>query len=296
MANTDDIKKILAQHFHAPITKIEEINAGNINKIFSFSHDEKYYILRLNKNKTAFQKAGTLSKILTGGGVPFAKIHHIGEHEEDAYSISQKIAGNPIGNVMSTEKLAISIIKNTQKIHQTPLVSTLGYGFLADNGDGIYSNWNDFIDAFFSEVGIGTFWTGWYELFETSCLERDVFDEIFARLKKYSQYNAPYRHLVHGDLHGLNILAQGDEVTGIIDFDNVMYGDFLIDIATIDLVVEAKKFEAHYKKIGMPIENFNERYLGAKYFKGLDNLRFYAKMGNVASYESLRDYLLDLEG
>ncbi|WP_342421667.1 hypothetical protein [Paenibacillus sp. FSL E2-0178] len=45
---------------------------------------------------------------------------------------------------------------------------------------------------------------------------------------------------------------------------------------------------------GIIIPDFHERLTGARYFKGLDALRFYAKMGWDAAYRQLRDELLQL--
>jgi Ser/Thr protein kinase RdoA (MazF antagonist) len=38
------------------------------------------------------------------------------------------------------------------------------------------------------------------------------------------------RHLIHGDLHGNNLLTEGNRITGVIDLAQAAYGDFLYDI------------------------------------------------------------------
>ncbi|MCE5168217.1 hypothetical protein LQV63_02625 [Paenibacillus profundus] len=77
-----------------------------------------------------------------------------------------------------------------------------------------------------------------------------------------------------------------------------MYGDFLIDIATVEGAIPdrdvAQAFRIHYEKKESPISYFNERLIGARYFKGLDGLRFFAKMGWDHAYVELRDRLLSM--
>ncbi|MNN58865.1 hypothetical protein D3C81_1739370 [compost metagenome] len=77
-----------------------------------------------------------------------------------------------------------------------------------------------------------------------------------------------------------------------------MYGDFMIDIAAAEAMVPgrnvAELIRRFYEERGMPIQHYNERLTGARYFRGLDGLRFYAKMGWNADYLELRDQLLGL--
>ncbi|XEC94511.1 phosphotransferase [Paenibacillus tarimensis] len=168
---------------------------------------------------------------------------------------------------------------------------------LTDGGNGEFSSWEEFIKTFYGEDQTGTFWENWHDLFRTTCLERDVFNECFGRLLTYCEYNAPHRYFVHNDCHAWNILSDGRSITGIIDA-GFLYGDFLIDIATIEDAIPgrdvADAFRTHYEKMGRPIPNFSERLNGARYFKGLDGMRFFAKMGWDHAYKEFRDQLISL--
>jgi hygromycin-B 4-O-kinase len=128
-------------------------------------------------------------------------------------------------------------------------------------------------------------------------LEKDVFDECYSRLLAYCTYNEPHRHFVHGDFHQWNVLCDGQRVTGIID-SNGKYGDFLIDLATLDWHMKylnvTREYENYQRQMGNDIPNFKERWIGAMYYNGLIGLRFYAKMGWNDAYFKLRDELLSL--
>jgi len=131
---------------------------------------------------------------------------------------------------------------------------TCGYGWIGPDGNGAYTSWKDFVVAFHAEDQTGTFWENWHVLYRTSCLR----------------------------------------ITGIID-GNCMYGDFLVDLAILDRHMPRSSviqtYQDYQAKAGKVIPNFKERLLGAYYFKGLDGLRFYAKMGWKDAYQGTRQFL-----
>lgn len=96
------------------------------------------------------------------------------------------------------------------------------------------------------------------------------------------ELNEAHRYFIHGDYHQYNILSDGRRITDIIDL-NGKCGDFLVDLATLDWHVEKfeviKAYRNEQQKLGIPVPDFQERIIGAKYYNGLIGLRFYAKMG-----------------
>lgn len=185
------------------------------------------------------------------------------------------------------------------RMNNVDLGATRGFGWIQPSGNGAFPSWKDYITSFFGEEQTGTLWEGWYRLFQTTCLEKDVFDECYNRLMAYSSFNEPHRHFIHGDFQPWNILSDGRHITGIID-GNFAYGDFLVDLATLEGtlgkldVVQA--YQEQQEHAGLIIPDFNGRLTGARYFKGLDGLRFYAKMGWDDAYHQLRNQLLQLPG
>ena len=232
--------------------------------------------------------------------VLYPKTFGQGEEGPFKYCISERIKGSVVADLQAKQKIELlpDLVRVITDMNQIQLDSTTtGFGPLIPSGNGAYDAWESFIKAFYEENQTGTFWENWHELFRTSCLERDVFNEIYARLLTFSKYNSPHRYFVHGDCHEWNILSDGRSITGIID-GNCMYGDFLIDIATVEGAIPdkdvAQAFRIHYEKKESPISCFNERLIGARYFKGLDGLRFFAKMGWDHAYVELRDRLLSM--
>ncbi|MFF2015386.1 aminoglycoside phosphotransferase family protein [Paenibacillus sp. NPDC058177] len=295
----EEVQNLIKAHLGKSAEGIQAIEGGNLSSVFSFAIDQSEYVIRFSADQDAFVTEEYVANLLTSNHVLFPQTLGSGKEGTLKFCISEKIAGKPLAeyDVDQRCKLLPDLIHQITRMNQVSLTSKQGFGYLRPDGSGSHENWEDVVTAVYAEDQTGTFWENWYALFDTSCLERDVFNECYARLLDYSKYNAPHRYFVHGDCHEWNILSDGCKITGIID-GNFMYGDFLIDIATIEHIVPnrdlAVDFGSYYEEMGVPIPDFTNRLIGARYFKGLDGLRFFAKMGWDHAYIELRDSLLSL--
>src|SRR5690606_23308358 len=158
------------------------------------------------------------------------------------------------------------LISILTRLNHVDLGLTSGYGWIGPNGDGVFQTWRDYLVASFAEDQTGSFWENWYDLFHSTCLEKDVFNECFSRLMAYSPYNEPHRYFIHGDFHQWNIFSDGTQITGIID-GNCAYGDFLVDLAILDRHMVGRGIVQTYldyqDKAGIYIPEFKERLTGA---------------------------------
>ncbi|MFC3746933.1 phosphotransferase family protein [Paenibacillus sp. GCM10012306] len=297
----DKVQELIKARLGKSAENIGTIEGGNFSSVFSFVIDQSEYVIRFSADEDAYVTEEYVSNLLTSNHVLFPKIVGSGKEGNLKFCISEKISGKVLAehDVEQRTKLLPDLIHQITRMNQVPLKSATGFGSMRPDGSGSHESWEDFITAFYGEDQTGTFWENWHALFDTSCLERDVFNECYARLLDYSKYNAPHRYFVHGDCHEWNILADGSNITGIID-GNFMYGDFVIDIVTIEHIVPNKDlavdFGNYYEKIGISIPDFTNRLTGARLFKGLDGLRFFAKMGWDHAYIELRDSLLGKRG
>lgn len=296
-----DVQAILQRHWDCSTEDVTAIEGGNFSTVYFFTMEGQEYVIRFNDAvEGSFQKEQYIVNLLSSQGVPYPKIVGHGKEGIYSYCISERIKGIVLAELKQEQKVEVlpDLVRIITEMNQVQLAkTTCGFGPLTDGGNGEFSSWVEYIKAFYGEDQTGTFWENWYDLFRTTCLERDVFDECYGRLLTYCEYNAAHRHFVHNDCHEWNILSDCRSITGIIDA-NGLYGDFLIDIATIEDAVPGKDvaetFRIHYEKMGRPIPNFSERLTGARYFKGLDRIRFYAKMGWNNAYEKHRNRLLSL--
>ncbi|WP_054028890.1 aminoglycoside phosphotransferase family protein [Bacillus sp. FJAT-28004] len=297
--SVNEVYTVLQRHFGRNVSDVTAGEGGNFSSVFFFELDNEPYVVRFNASKESFQQEQMISKLLSSQEVPYPKICGMGDEGHFSYCISERKLGIVLADLDDEQKIAVvpDLVHVISKMNQVQLGQTTGSGPVVEGRNGQYAAWEQFVAAFYAENQEGTFWENWHELYHMTCLERDVFEEIYARLIAFCQYNAPHRHFVHNDCHEWNIISDGHSITGIIDA-GFLYGDFMIDIATIEHAIPGidlkEAFRVHYEQIGKPIENFKERLTGARYFKGLDGLRFFAKMGWDHAYIELRDKLLSL--
>ncbi|MEC0242726.1 aminoglycoside phosphotransferase family protein [Paenibacillus dokdonensis] len=297
-----EVKAVLRKHFSSDVTAITPLEGGNISAVFSFTFFDKEYIIKFCDLAEGFETNKFISNLLSSQGIPFARCMVLGNFKSLNYLISEKIAGQ-ILNSFSYEqqhRMLPEVLQILTRMNKVKLEATKGYGMINSSGNGTYNSWREHIIATNAEEQADSFWEGWHSLFKTTCLEKDVFDECYNRLLAYSIYNEPHRHFIHGDFHQYNILSDGQRITGVID-SNGKYGDFLIDLATLDwhikthLNLDVVQIYLNYQQeMGIEIPNFKERFIGAKYYNGLIGLRFYSKMEWNDSYYELRDELLSL--
>jgi hygromycin-B 4-O-kinase len=296
---TSQVGVVLSKYFESKVTGVTPLEGGNLSAVFSFSVLDKEYVIKFSDLAGSFETERFISNLLSSQGVPFPPCCGLGKFQSLDYLISEKISGHNLASCSPEQQrhLLPEVIQLLTRMNHAELGETNGYGMINPGGNGTYNSWNEYVIAVNAEDQAGTFWDGWYSLFKTSCLEKDVFDECYNRLLAYSTYNEPHRYFIHGDFHQFNILSDGQRITGIID-SNGKYGDFLVDLATLDWHLRTldviQEYQNYQQQIGITIPNFEERIIGARYYNGLIGLRFYAKMGWKDAYFGLREELLSL--
>ncbi|TJY38951.1 hypothetical protein E5161_19160 [Cohnella pontilimi] len=293
------VGKLLEELYGHPVQDLQLLTGGNLSAVYSFGMDEEGCVIRFSDLAGAFRTESYISQLLCSQGVPYPRMVSLGQAGHLAYAVSERVQGQMLAELPVERKKALlpDLIELISRINHVNLGDTSGYGWIQADGNGVYGSWMEYLISFYGEDQTGNFWGNWTELFDTTFLEKDVFDECYARLMEFGSYNAPHRHFVHNDCHAWNILSDGQKITGILDANSV-YGDFLIDVSIAENILSgenlAGRIREYQERQGIELPFFKERMLGARYYKGLDGLRFYAKMGRKQDYDYLRHFLLNL--
>jgi len=292
-------ENVLERHWGSKVEELTAISGGNLSRVFVFNFEGKGYVIRFSDIKDAFARESFISRLLSTQGIPYPRCFAIGEFGHLVYSISERMEGKVLADLPDDQKRGVQsdLVQLITRMNQVRLGPTKGFGWITSEGEGSHPTWGDYLKSFYKEDQTDNFWENWHELFRSSFLEKGVFEECYARLMHFAPYNAPHRYFVHNDCHAWNILSDGRTITGIID-GNCVYGDFIIDLSIAEGAVPghnaAQAFREYYEQSDIAVPDYKERLLGARYYKGLDGLRFYAKMGWRPQYDKLRDFLLAL--
>ncbi|ADL52961.1 phosphotransferase family protein [Clostridium cellulovorans] len=293
----DEINILLEKIFPYPVEQIEEAPTGKIKKVYFLKYMGKAYVIRFSKDDKEFKFEKYLQEALKGEDFPLAKLLYNGSFNNYYYAISEKIEGVAINTLSEKEvkNTLPSIMEALTKLHSIDLAEATGYGWLDSNRDGTFDTFTGFLQSFFSREQEG-FWKGWYDLFENSFLDYDIFKGLYKKMMELAPYCEGRRYLTHTDFHYNNLIINNLKLVGIIDWGGVSYLDFIFDLAR--LIMEfpdynlLNEFQAFYKENNMDTSNFNQRFLCAALCHSLDGMRFWAKLGSIEAYKSILDNVL----
>ncbi len=295
----DMVLTFLKDTFSKDVSDFEVISGGEGSQAYSFNDKGEQYIIRVNKHHTlGFRKDEYASLNYSSPLIPIPKILKIGRINDDLrFCISQRVEGKILDLFSAAElnSLLPNMFEVLDAIHATDVSNTKGCGKWDADGQGEDKTWKEYLLCV-DKYSKGE--DGKPGLFETSFLEKDFWDKAYARMKELLEYCGDERFLVHGDYGFNNVLSDGKKITGVIDWECSVYGDFLFDVAWLSFWSQTLDYQdlylKHSKERGVEIKNFNERMLCYKINVGLSACSFYAYSGQEEKYKKAKETILKL--
>lgn len=288
----DLVYSYLKNNFDDSVENFAFINGGEKSQAFSFDTARGSFVIRVNNYSTPFHKDKYAFEHFSRIEIPIPEIIEIGKLD-DTYSfvISKKAEGKHITDLTEDEynKTLPNLLRILDAIHTVDIKNCSRYGKWSLEGNGEVATWKDFI------LAVKQF-PDKENLFETSFLEKDVWQDLYFHIEKLSEFCPEDRCLVHGDYGNNNVMSDGLNITGILDWEHSCYGDPLYDIAWLTFWQKKpdriKEIEDYYKVKNMP--HFDERLLCYKLRIGLSSLSFYAYSQQRDKYDSIKQRILNL--
>ncbi|MBD2756508.1 phosphotransferase family protein [Spirosoma validum] len=230
----------LCAHFRSSAHNLQSIGAGMFSQAYRFDADEKTFVLRIGVTREAFEKDRFASEQL-GQVIKIPHVLAIGEYDEVSFfCISEWLSGQILTDFdkAGTEALLPSLFENLLAMSRVPVSSQTGFGIL--NGVGQcrkrYVSWSDFLGAIddFAETFTprgDEIYRPWDELFTTTFLDKAIVQDAHQRLVSLLPFLPNEQHYVHGDFGYENALAEGNQLTAILDWAELRCGDWLYDLA-----------------------------------------------------------------
>ncbi len=287
-----EIEIFLKTNLNDSVSHIEIINGGERSKAYSFFSNGSKYILRINNHDEGFKKDKYAYEHFSKF-IPIPKILKIGPYKNNYYSISEFCYGSSLsddGKELSPV-LVEDILSKAEIIHSVPISDQSKYGVADTNGAAKYDSWEKWIlkDNTVVTKDDGTFYS-WDEVIQIPFVDKEIINKLFIKIKELVQFIPKKNYLIHGDFGIGNILVNNNTVTGVIDWNEFGYGDFLFDIAWLDFWINKtdfkKAYEIHFLKNNLTIPFYQERILCHKLFIGLNTLGIYSIIGWKEEYVS----------
>jgi hygromycin-B 4-O-kinase len=283
----------LDSHYKSPVSNLVSILGGEGSQAFSYEINGEKFILRVSRHSDqGFQKDQYAHAHFKSQEIPIPEIMEIGKMEDGQYfALSQRVEGDLIKNLSDKEfdETLPSLFKTLESIHSINISDKEGYGKWNSEGVADKQSWKEVL------LNVDEFAV---QMFGNSMLEKELWDKVYKRFVELTSFCPEEKYLVHADYNFDNTLAKEGKVTGVIDWENSMYGDFLYDVAWLQFFSKDFDYEKAYldfcKSTGKEIKNFDERVLCYKVYIGLSSLSFYAYSKQEDKYELSKGKLLEL--
>lgn len=280
------INSLIIKNFGKPPTKLSLIASGEISTAYSFGIDTKKYVLRLADRNNGFINDSFIAKNFSSPQLFIPATLFLGQLDNKYYSITQKCSGRLIENLDYNHRLNLlaNFIKITHLFHSLPLESNVGFGPINMQGNGSFLSWSEYL---LSQTPVASeLWPSGY------------FYKLQRQISNKLTILPSLRSLIHGDYGFNNVFAQRGKISGVIDWSDVKYGDFVYDIAYLSFWSKSldysKLFFNYYlSQKTLNLNHYFTRFQIYTIHLGIDLLNYFAKTSQPNSFIFVKNKLDD---
>ena len=295
------IHTLLRDQFGKDITQLASISIGHISQTYSFTVDDQSYIIRFSTMKELFEKDAYAYNSYASASIPIPRIITIGQVEDLAYAISEKLPGTMLNFMEDAayRQIIPAVLEVLDAIHHVDVSKHQHFGYINSQGVATSSSWRSYLQNLAAdEAHREKFAHYWQQLFQESMLEEEVFTRVYQKMLGLLDYCPEERYLVHGDYGFDNVLAYEGKITAVLDWASSLYGDFLYDAAYLCFFSYQydflEIFRQFYTSKGYSIPFFEERMLCYTCFISLNVLKFFASAQLEREYFWARERITSL--
>ncbi len=225
----ENVRTFLQTRFDSRTSNVIFIGEGWFSQAFAFDVDGQKFIVRLNEHEEDFLKDQFAQTHFAA--VPIPKVIRIGRFDEKRFfAITERCPGEALKESGSSITVTPSLFKALDTLRQLDTAQHRGWGLTNAHGDGRFDSWGSYLLSLYNQK----FEYDWRDLIRHSIIEHDLFRAYYDEMQKLIAYCPREKYVVHGDYGFTNVVADGDEVTGVLDWAEWKLGDFLYDVMYLD--------------------------------------------------------------
>jgi len=239
----DIANKILKNVCGLSGTQVVRYPNGYCHSVYYVKNEIAAYILRVTNEGSKEYYQGALKWLpeLDKIGIPVPAILEHGQYENVYYTLLSFIAGTDLGDVYGAlrdaqkKDIAKDIANVQKKISALP--TNLAYGYTADSQ--LYETWIDFLDSQIKRAS--------ERIAQNKIWGIDIIHSLRAKmdfLRAYLKGIQPIAFL--GDITTKNVLIHDGRFSGIIDVDEICYGDPFFVIGLTNMALLAMENDTDY--------------------------------------------------
>ncbi len=298
----DQISSLLAPYFHNTIDHLICLEDGEVTQTFAFSCHHQRYLVQFHRTNriTSFEKDAYAATHFASPTIPIPSLLHRGQYDAYYFAIFSHMAGTPLNQCPDDEQQCMlpAVLNTLHAIHHSDVGGTQGYGLFTATGEGQWASWETFLRGIRDEEEAGDFYGRWHNLFDQTFLERDLFERVYDRMVSLLEWCPTTRFLVHWRYGYGCVFVQHGQVTGVLNWVDAAYGDFVYDIAWLGYYAPEQQIPMRvwhqYQAHEEDIPHYFKRLRCYECHISLDALRFFAKANNPSGYAWIRDRIMGL--
>lgn len=285
--DSKEIVTFLKKKIDSNISKVDFLKGGEMSQACAFSTHKGNFVIRVNKDKHTYEKDKYAFDNFSSVDIPIPEILDIGRFNKNLfYAISTRAEGKTFDllDKETASKLLPKLIKTLDEIHNIE-IGEGKYGYWDQSGKANISSWKEFMlhkeDKFVSAYP-----------------KDDFIQRVYQSIQSCEQYFSEDRCLVHGDYGFNNLVTDGENISGVLDWGESVYGDFLYDVAWLVFwpseIPFMDIFKEHYKKIGKKVDYYEERIRCYQLQIGLGAMAFFDMSKQKSAYDWTKNRLVEI--
>jgi len=296
----DQVERFIAARYGARASRPTPLGAGQWSRAYGFTLDDRDAVARFGAHVSDFAKDQRMGAV-SSPRLPIPRVLEVGEAPEGYFAISERVCGVLLDELDAASMRTVlpGLLRALDALAEVDVSARSGYGGWGPDGAAGQKTWREAVLAF-----AGDRLVGWRAALEGSPTGAGPLDTGFAKLQELAADLPDVKQVIHGDLLYHNVLVEGAEVRGLLDWGNSMYGDAIYDAAwlifwwpwypnwtTIDIRAE---LDRHWASSGSAPVSLDHRLLCYQLRIGLDTMAYYAFIGNWQDLDRCARQTLEL--
>ena len=229
-------RRFLEASLQGPVSNLQPFARGLHCRIFSFEFQNQQLVLRLAHDGSHVLKEWQAHHYL-GSALPIPGVFKEGAHAQQYWAIVARCPGQALAQKPFRLAQPVDhnvLIDSLLKLHTHPVLCQFrGFGSLGwESGQGLVS-WHKHLISVFGQSA--------ETLASDSLLSPECFNDYYQRLIQLLPYCPQEAWVLHGDFKAQNIIVNQGQITGIVDWSGLGFGDFLYDVAVYSFYLPASE-------------------------------------------------------
>ena len=286
MVRFDDtyLKKIISKHYDKEIKSIERFKIGLCNHVYKVVLSDDIVVLRITTaDKRNFIKGGCYwHEQLKPLGLPLPELFYMDADHETPYMIIEFIEGVDLGKVYAdlSHDSKTAIARAVQDIQDTVsyLKQAEGFGFACCYEDPDLQYFTDWKKVILKAISDARKSINKNRMFSSKHA-----DTLLSQLGKFDTYFSHVHPIAFlDDLTTKNVLIKEGKLVGIVDVDNVCFGDKLFNLALTRMALLADSQDTEYTELIADLYGLDEEEkLVMDFYTAIHCLSFMGEVGQV---------------